>query len=188
MPVVVPETLIGLAAPVPVLVTPPLLEVQVAALLVTGLPFAAPAVNETFIGTTGEVEPDAALTFVGAAGLSAGAMAFEGPDAGPVPTPLVAVTAHVYVLPRVRPFTTIALTAPLADPVTPPLVEVQVAVKLVIGRPLLVPGVNGTRNPEPDRVTVPTVGALGTVAGMIAFESAELEPVPIELVALTRQV
>lgn len=67
----------------------------------------------------------------------------------------------------------------------PVLVEEHVAVKLVIGNPLLVPAVNGTRIPPPERVTTPIVGALGTVAGMIELDAAELAPVPIALVALT---
>ena len=61
------------------------------------------------------------------------------------------------------------------------------AVKLVIGEPLLVPAVNGTRSPAPERVTVPIVGALGTVAGMIELDAADSTPVPIELVPCTVQ-
>ena len=75
-----------------------------------------------------------------------------------------------------------ALDGPLAERVAPPL-AVQVAVKLVIGKPLFVPAVNGTCSPAPARDTVPTVGALGTVAGMIAFEATDCEPVPIVFVA-----
>ncbi len=79
----------------------------------------------------------------------------------------------------------IGLAEPLADPAVPPLPDVHVAVKLVIGKPLFVPEVNGTRKPAPERVTTPIVGALGTVAGMIELDAAELGPVPIALVALT---
>jgi hypothetical protein len=183
LPVVAPETAIGLVAALPVLVTPPLLDVQVAVLLVIGTPFAAPSVNDTLSGPVAVVvEPETAFTAVGAAGATATITAFDAADAGPVPTPLVAWTWQVYVLPSVRPLTTIGLLGPLATPVVPPLLDVQVAVKLVMGRPLVVPAVNGTLRPAPDRVTVPIVGALGTVAGMIAFEAADSGPDPIELV------
>ena len=67
----------------------------------------------------------------------------------------------------------------------PPSVELHVAAKLVIGRPLSVPDENGTRSPEPERVTTPTEGALGTVAGMIEFDAAEFTLVPTPLVAFT---
>jgi len=73
-------------------------------------------------------------------------------------------------------------------PVVPPLLDTHVAVKPVIGDPLSVPGVNGTRSPLPERVTTPMLGALGTVAGVIAFDAADSGPAPTELVAWTLHV
>lgn len=115
-------------------------------------------------------------------------MVFDADEAGPVPTPFVALTLQVYVCPSVAPFTMIGLADPLETPVAPPLLDTHVAVKLVIGEPLSVPGVNGTLSPLPERVTTPIVGALGTVAGMIAFEAADSGPAPTELVAWTLQM
>ena len=178
------DTVIGLDAPPAVRVIPPLLDVQVAALLVIGVPLPAPGTNDTVNGPVDVVvDPEMAETPLGADGTSEGTIAFECPDAGPVPTPFVALTEQVYVLPSVTPVTVIALAAALATRVEPPLLDVHVAVKLVMANPLPVPGVNGTRKPAPERVTVPTVGALGTVAGMIAFEFVDCGPAPIAFVA-----
>jgi hypothetical protein len=69
LPVDVPATVIGLLAALPVLVTPPLVEVHVAKLVVIGDPWADPRVNETLMGpVVVVVKPDAALMAVGAAG------------------------------------------------------------------------------------------------------------------------
>ena len=95
LPVVVPDTLTGLVADEPVWVTPPLLDVHVAVLFVIAAPFVAPGVKETFMGTTGDVEPDAAITAVGAAGAIAGTIELDGALAGPVPTPFVPDTVQV---------------------------------------------------------------------------------------------
>ena len=71
--------------------------------------------------------PAVALTFVGAPGMvgaAVGVTAFEGDEAGPVPTEFVAVTVNVYEVPLVSPVTVIGLEAPLA--VMPPGLEVAV--------------------------------------------------------------
>ena len=101
---------------------------------------------------------------------------------------MVALTLQVYVAPSVTPFTMIGLVELLATRVVPPLLDAHVTVKPEIGEPLSVPGVNGTRRPLPARVTTSTLGAPGTVAGMIAFEAAESGPAPTEFVPWTRQV
>ena len=68
-----------------------------------GLPPSAGAVQLT----VAEPLPGRADAPVGAAGAvaPAGVTAFDGADAGPVPTALVAVTVNVYVVPFVRPVT-----------------------------------------------------------------------------------
>ena len=51
--------------------------------------------------------PRAAARAVGVSGVVAGVKMFEAAETGPVPTPFVALTVHVYGWPFVRPFTTI---------------------------------------------------------------------------------
>ena len=76
--------------------TPPLLDVHVAVLSVIGLPWPEPTVNDTFMGTLGVgSDPETTVTAVGAAGATAGTIEFDGLEAGPVPTPFVAVTTQV---------------------------------------------------------------------------------------------
>jgi hypothetical protein len=70
-----------------------------------------------------------AVTSVGAPGTVAGVMAFEGFEAGPVPTALVAFTVNVYAVPLVSPGTIIGL--PLSVTVMPP--GLDVTVQLVTG-------------------------------------------------------
>src|SRR5258708_23963830 len=119
----------GLVAELPLRVAPPLVDVHLAVLFVITLPLLEPFLNDTIIGTLGDgSEPETALTAVGAAGATAGTIEFDGPEAGPLPTPFVAATTQVYVLPRVTPLTMIGLAEPLADPVVPPLPDVHVAV------------------------------------------------------------
>ena len=55
----------------------------------------------------------AAETPVGAPGTVDGVAQPEGDDAGPVPTPLVAVTVNVYAVPLVRPVTVQDVVVPL---------------------------------------------------------------------------
>jgi hypothetical protein len=68
--------------------------------------------------------PAVALTPVGAPGGTKGVTLFEGVDAGPVPSPLVAVTVNVYAVPFVSPFTVIGLDAPVLP--IPPGLDVTV--------------------------------------------------------------
>jgi hypothetical protein len=71
--------------------------------------------------------PGTALTLVGASGgTAAGVTEFDGAEAGPVPTLLVAVTVKVYGVPLARLLTVAVVTLP-SGPVTPPAgVEVTV--------------------------------------------------------------
>ena len=71
MAVVAPETVTGLVAPEPVsgVAAPGLADVHVAVLFVTGEPCTEPSVNVTLSGPVlVVVEPERALTAVGAAG------------------------------------------------------------------------------------------------------------------------
>ena len=101
---------------------------------------------------------------------------------------MVALTVHVYVLPFVRPVTTIGLVVPVCEPNVPLSVDVHSAVKLVISEPLSAPAVNVTLALALPRVAVPMVGASGTVSGTTAFDAAESGPVPTPLVAFTVHV
>src|SRR5262245_44551159 len=122
---------------------------------------------------------------VGAPGTVAGTNAFDAADAGPVPTALVAVTLHVYVLPLVSPEITIGLEAPEPLRATPPFDDVQLALKLVIALPPSLPGVKATDADPLPRVAVPMTGAAGTVTvSTTAFDAAEAGPVPLMFVAV----
>jgi hypothetical protein len=72
--------------------------------------------------------PMMGVPMVGAPDTVAGMTAFDAADASPVPTPFVALTVHVYVLPLVSDPTTIGLDAPDALPAAPPLDDVHDAV------------------------------------------------------------
>jgi hypothetical protein len=61
---------------------------------------------------------------VGAPGALAAVTEFEGAEPAPVPTAFVAVTEKVYIVPLVRPVTTIGEDVPVA--VTPPGDDVTV--------------------------------------------------------------
>ena len=58
---------------------------------------------------------------------------FDGAEGGPVPLPLLAVTANVYAVPAVRAFTVAHVSVPLAVAVNPP--GDDVTVYLMIERP-----------------------------------------------------
>jgi len=89
-------------------------------------------------------------------------MVVDGCEAGPVPRALVAFTVHVYDLPGVSPFTVTGPVRADFDFVTPPLLDVHVAVYFVIGEPLLLGAPNPTfRAPLATRVTRATVAAAG---------------------------
>ena len=79
--------------------------------------------NETVSAALPAVTP----TSVGAAGAVAGTTPAEGGDGGLVPTMLVAVTVHVYVLPFVRLVTTSGDVVPDFAPGVPPSRDVHVA-------------------------------------------------------------
>jgi hypothetical protein len=133
LPVVAAATVIGAAAApacVPVFVTPPLLDVQVAVYVLIALPPSLDgAVNVTVNDPVAAVdEPDTAFAPVGAPGGFARITAFDAAEAVPVPIAFVAVTEHVYVFPLVRLDTTIGLPAALPLRVGPPFVDVHVAV------------------------------------------------------------
>ena len=105
------------------------------------------------------------------------------PDAGPVPTPLVAVTEQEYEVPFARPVTVIGLPAPLA--LNGP--GRHVAVKLVIALPPFEAGaVNAMVACPSPGVALPIVGAPGS-AGPIVIEKACVV-LPDELVAVTTPV
>ena len=88
MPLVNPVTVIGLAGPIAVMSTG--LDVTVYNVIVQP-PFDAGGVNLTVACAF----PAAAITAVGAPGTVPSATLLEGPDAGPVPSALVARTVNV---------------------------------------------------------------------------------------------
>ena len=131
------------------------------------------------------VLPAAAKAIVGAPGTPAGVTLFDGADAGPAPTALVAETVKVYAVPLARPPTVIGEAGPLA--VRPPGDEVTVYD--VIGvPPLEAGGVNATVACALPAVATTLVGAPGNAAGVTLFEGAEAGPVPTALVAATVKV
>jgi hypothetical protein len=95
-------------------------------------------------------------------------------------------------LPVVRPVRVRGLAVPDFEPVTPPFVEVQVAVKLVIALPLLAPGVNDTVNGPVDVVVEPVTAltaAGGTgVPALTGGVAADWGPVPSWFDAATLKV
>ena len=136
-------TTIGLSVPVADRAIPPFDDVQLAVYfgVESALPFAWAAVRR---GNDTRSLPAATLAAPGVA-TRAGApttIAGDAADAAPVPTAFVAVTVHAYDRFNVAPPTVIgAAEAPrcTADFVTPPLLDLQVAVNFVIGDPLFAP-------------------------------------------------
>ena len=112
----------------------------------------------------------------------------EAGDAGPVPTSLVAVTVHVYVLPLVRPPTLIGEVAPVLPPAAPPSLDVHDAAYDVIGLPPSLGAVNDTDTSWLPRATLGCAGADGSVAGTTGSEASDGGPVPTALVAVTVHV
>ena len=78
--------------------------------------------------------------------------------------------------------------APMADPVTPPVLDVQVARYPSMGSPPLLPAVKATMPALVPGVTAPMVGALGAPAATKLPEAAEAGLLPMTLVASTVQV
>jgi hypothetical protein len=106
VPFVSPVTAMGLA--LPDAVAPPGDAVTVYELI--GEPLSAGAVK-TMVACR---SPPTADTSVGAPGRPAGVTLFDAAEAGPVPTPFVAVTVNVYAVPSVRPPTVTGLLEPVA--------------------------------------------------------------------------
>jgi hypothetical protein len=103
-----------------------------------------------------------------------------------VPTALVAVTVYVYAVLAVPPVAEIGDDAPVN--VEPPGLRVTVYPVIAVP-PVNAGAVNGTDCvPIAVFVTVPIVGAFGTVYVVILFEFAEAELLPAELVAYTEKV
>jgi hypothetical protein len=67
----------------------------------------------------------AAVTDVAIPGTVKGVTAFDGVEAGPVPSELVGRTVNVYAVPAVRPVT-LAFVAPLVEALNPPGADVTV--------------------------------------------------------------
>jgi hypothetical protein len=129
LPVVSPAgTTIGLLPPLFVAIAPPLLDVHVARKAVIDAPLLAPGVKLTVAPAFGfVVDAVTAATAVGGAG-DPTTTAADAVDWLLGPTAFVAVTVHVYVLAVVSAVRVIGLAVPELVPVTPPFVEVQVAV------------------------------------------------------------
>src|SRR5258706_14768206 len=62
--------------------------------------------------TVAWLTPALALPMIGAPGAESGVTEFDGADAGPGPTPLVATTVNVYAVPLTRPLTVIGEADP----------------------------------------------------------------------------
>ena len=153
-------TVSGDVAPVRLRVVPPLLEVHVAVKLVIALPPLPFAVNATITVLFPRVTP----VSVGASGTSPATKDDDATEAALSPNPLVATTAHVYVLLFVSELTVIGDDAPDTDRVAPPSLDVHVAANAVIGSPALPLAVNATTAELLPRVTPVTLGAGGFVA------------------------
>jgi hypothetical protein len=78
--------------------------------------------------------------------------------------------------------------APMADSVTPPVLEVHVARYPSTGLPPLLPAVKATEPELVPGVTAPMVGALGAVAATQLPEAADAGLLPMTLVASAVQV
>jgi hypothetical protein len=126
--------------------------------------------------------PGAALVSTGAVGTAAGVADIEF-DAGPVPTPFVAVTVKVYVVPFVRPLT-VQPSVPVVHE-KPPVVDV--AVYEVTAEPFDAAADQPRVTLPLPRAAVVSVGAPGSPAGVADIEF-DAEPVPAPFVAVTVKV
>ena len=112
----------------------------------------------------------------------------DGFDGGPVPRLLVALTAHVYVAPIVRPVTVIGLATSVVEAVAPPVDDVHVAVALVTAAPLSTGGLKSTaREPDAALAVVGLRGAAG-LPTTTAFDATVAGPSPAAFVAVTVHV
>ena len=126
-----PAKVIDVALPVTLAATPPGLEVTVYEVI--GAP---PLLAGAAQLTPAEALPADALTAVGAVGTAAGVVtAFDGADAAPGPTELVAFTVKVYVVALLRPVTMTLVPDVVA--VTPPGDDVTMYVSGVAVEPLM---------------------------------------------------
>jgi hypothetical protein len=134
VPFVRPLTTIGLDGPVAVL--PPGEAVSVYEAI--GVPPSDAGAVKLMVALA---SPATADTLVGApGGVGAGVTGLEGPEAGLVPTALVAVTVNVYAVPFCSPGKTSGLAAPLA--LAPP--GDAVTVNEAVGAPPMAPGLKLT--------------------------------------------
>lgn len=145
----------------------------------------------THESVTCPLKADVPVTAVGAEGTAVpGVTGALAPDGFEDELTLVAVTVHVYVAPDVREGTTTGDPLPVLVPVTPPLAEVQVAVKIVTGKPdTAAPGVNATETlVELAAVAGPIVGTAGAplvAVGVTGVETLLAGDSPTSLTALT---
>ena len=95
---------------------------------------------------------------------------------------------QLYVLPLLSDGTAMGDPAPVLEPVTPPLLDVQVAVYPVIGLPPVTGATNATEICVAPGVAVGWAGAVGTVAGTVEPEAGDSKELPTALVAWTVQV
>jgi len=128
--------------------------------------------------------PATAETPVGGSGTAAGTTAFDGADAAPVPTLLVALTVKVYDVPLVRP---VIVTGDPETVTVAPLLATTVYDVIVLP-PLETGAVQLTVAAAFPAVAVTPVGAPGTVAGTTRFDGADAALVPAALVAVTVNV
>jgi hypothetical protein len=172
-------TVIGEVLPVADCVVPPSLEVQVTVKPVTVSPPSLPAANATIPESLPRVTPE----MVGAEGRSAATNAVDAVDAGLSATALVATTTQVYDLALVSEATVIGDVESVADSVAPPSLDVQVAVKSVIGLPPVPLEVKATIAELLPRVTPETLGAGGAVPTTKELEAADAGLLPVSFVA-----
>jgi len=147
---------------------PPFDDEQSALYDVIGLPPSSGAPNETeicaFAGAT--------AGWSGAAGTVLGTTAGESGDGEPVPSPFVAVTEHVYVLPLLSALTTSGESVPDAAPATPPSDDTHDASKPVM---MLPPSSGATKDTvicESPPWTAGCAGALGGSAHAVGTTTA----------------
>ena len=88
----------------------------------------------------------------------------------------------------VNPVTVIGDAVSVSVPDAPPVLDVQVAEKLVMVLPLLAPGVKATDTDAAPPVTLVIVGAAGAAAGTTVADADDGPLVPTTLVAVTVHV
>jgi len=155
------------------------------------LPLPAGAIHDT----VAEVLPAVAVTPVGAPGTVAGVTEFDAVDPALVPTTLVAVTLNVYAVPLVSPVTDRVVAG--GFPFTPATVRAVCAVVptngVIVYRVMTLPPLDGAvQFTVADALPAAAVTAAGTPGAVIAsvtvFDCVDAAPVPMALVAATRNV